>query len=96
MSNNKFNIFNFKRGKKKKPLIEWIKIGSILHGSLDLISLIPGIDKKNAFNFIDKLQQKIGTIEILNDYIIQDSELLSYRIDRVISKSISDYEKDNV
>lgn len=88
---SKFNIFEFKIGKEKKPLKEWIKIGAILHLSLDTISLIPGVEKKKVFNVVDVVQQKLG-IDILNDYIIQDTELLSYRIDRVITKSIEEYE----
>ena len=88
---SKFNIFEFKLGKEKKPLKEWIKIGAIVHFSLDAISLIPGVEKRKIFNFVDELQLKLN-IEVLNDYIIQDTELLSYRIDRVIGKALEDYE----
>jgi hypothetical protein len=35
-------------------------------------------------------------IDILNDYIIQDTELIAYRIERVLDKSIQEYEKNNV
>jgi hypothetical protein len=87
----KFNIFEFKLGKEKKPLKEWIKIGAIVHFSLDTISLIPGVEKRKLFNLVDEFQLKLN-IEVLNDYIIQDVELLSYRIDRVITKSIEEYE----
>jgi hypothetical protein len=96
MSKTKFNIFEFKFGKEKKTLKELIQIGAIIHGSLDVISLVPGIQKRKVFNLIDEFQLKMGTIDIINDYVIQDSELLSYRIDRVISKSIAEYEKENV
>jgi hypothetical protein len=96
MSKTKFNIFEFKYGREKKSLKELIKIGAVLHGSLDIISLIPGIEKKKVFNLIDIIQLKMGTISIINDYIIRDEELLSYRIDRVVTKAISEYEKDNV
>ena len=89
----KFNIFEFKRGKQKKSLAEWIKIGAILHLTLDTVSLIPGVDKRKAFNLLDEFQQKMG-IDALNDYIIQDDELVSYRIHRVIDKAIQEYEKD--
>jgi len=89
----KFNIFKFKSGKKKKPLKEWIKIGAILHLTLDTVSLIPGVDKRKAFNLLDEFQQKMG-IDALNDYIIQDDELISYRIHRVIDKAIEEHEKD--
>ena len=88
---SKFNIFEFKFGKEKKPLKEWIKIGAIVHISLDAISLTPGVKKRKLFNFVDELQLKLN-IEVLNDYIIQDTELLSYRIDRVIGKALEDYE----
>jgi len=92
---SKFNIFEFKIGKEKKPLKEWIKIGAILHLSLDTISLIPGVEKRKLFNFVDELQLKLN-IDMLNDYIIQDSELITYRIERVLDKSIKEYEKNNV
>lgn len=89
----KFNIFEFKFGKEKKPLKEWIKIGAIFHLTLDTVSLIPGVEKKKVFNVVDTVQQKLG-IDILNDYIIQDTELVSYRIERVIDKAIREYKKD--
>lgn len=91
MNKDKFNIFEFKFGKEKKSLKEWIEIGAIIHGSLDIVSLIPGVEKRKVFNFVDELQLKIGTIDIINDYIIQDSELLKYRIDRVIDKSLEEF-----
>lgn len=90
----KFNIFDIKKGKQKRSLGEWIKIGAILHLSLDTIALIPGVDKRKAFNLLDEVQQKMG-IDVLNDYIIRDDELVSYRIHRVIDKAIQEY-KDNV
>lgn len=92
---SKFNIFEFKYGKKKKSLKEWIKIGAIVHFSLDAISLIPGVQKKKVFNLLDELQLSVG-VDILNDYIIQDSELITYRIERVLDKAVKEYEKNNV
>jgi hypothetical protein len=92
-SMSKFNIFEFKFGKEKKPLKEWIKVGAILHLSLDTVSLIPGVEKKKVFNLLDEVQLSLG-IDILNDYIIQDTELISYRIDRVLNKAIEDYKKN--
>jgi len=92
---SKFNIFEFKYGKEKKSLKKWIKIGAIVHLSLDTISLIPGVQKKKVFNLLDEVQSSMG-IDILNDYIIQDPELISYRIERVLDNSIKEYEKNNV
>ena len=87
----KYNVFKFRYGKERRPLKELIKIGAILHGSLDIISLIPGIEKRRLFNFVDEIQLRLD-IDILNDYIIKDEELLGYRIDRNITKAIDDYE----
>ena len=92
---SKFNIFEFKYGKQKKSLQEWIKIGAIIHFSLDAISLIPGVQKKKVFNLLDEVQLSIG-VDKLNDYIIQDSELITYRIERVLDKSIEKYEENDV
>lgn len=94
MNKTKFNIFEFKFGKEKKSLKEWIKIGSILHLSLDTLSLIPGVEKRKLFNLLDEFQLKFE-IEILNDYIIQDNELISYRIDRETTKAIREYKNNN-
>ena len=57
---SKFNIFEFKSGKQKKSLQEWIKIGAIIHLSLDVISSIPGVEKKKVFNIVDTIQQKLN------------------------------------
>jgi len=92
---SKFNIFEFKYGKEKKSMKEWIKIGAIVHFSLDAISRIPGVQKKKVFNLLDEAQLSVG-IDILNDYIIQDSELITYRIERVLDKSIKEYEENDV
>ena len=93
MGKSKFNIFNFKKGVEKRSLKEWIKIGAIIHLALDTVSLIPGIEKRKVFNLLDEFQLKVG-ISVLNDYIIQDDELISYRIHRVIDKAVEEYEKD--
>jgi ERCC4-type nuclease len=93
MDKSKFNIFKFKFGDKKKSLKETIKLGAIIHLTLDTVALIPGVDKRKAFNLLDEFQQKMG-IKTLNDYIIRDDELISYRIHRVVDKAIEEYEKD--
>lgn len=92
---SKFNIFEFKLGKQKKSLKEWIKIGAIVHFSLDVISLIPGVQKKKVFNLLDEVQSSMG-IDVLNDYIIQDTELITYRIERVLDKAVKEYENNDV
>jgi hypothetical protein len=69
-------------------------VGLLLKGSIDLISMIPGVEKKTVFNAVDKIQQKLG-IEALNDYIIKDDELVRYRIERTLDESIEDYERNS-
>lgn len=86
-----FNIIQFKKGKQKKTLLYWIKFGALLHLSLDTVSMIPGVEKRKVFNLVDDLQKKLN-IEVLNDYIIQDEELLGYRIDRIVDKALQEYE----
>jgi hypothetical protein len=56
--------------------------------------MVPGVKKKQVFNVVDTVQLKLG-IDVLNDYIIQDDELIRYRIERVLDKSIKDYERNS-
>lgn len=88
------NKTEFSYGKKRYDIFHYVKVGFILKGSLDLISMIPGVEKKRVFNAVDKLQQKLG-IEVLNDYIIKDSELIGYRIERVLDESVKEYERNS-
>ena len=88
------NKTEFSYGKKRYDIFHYVKLGLILKGSLDLISMIPGVEKKKVFNAVDKLQQKLG-IEVLNDYIIKDSELIGYRIERVLDESVKEYERNS-
>lgn len=91
---NKFNILHFKFGKERKPITHYMKIGAVFRLTLDLILFFPGADKEKIFNLIDEAQLHLG-IDLLNDYIIQDKELLTYRIRRKIQKSIEEYRIKN-
>jgi len=87
------NKHKFSYGKKRYDIFHYVKVGLLLKGSIDLISMVPGVRKKKLFNAIDQFQQKLG-IDVLNDYIIQDQELLGYRVERVVNQSVEDYERD--
>jgi hypothetical protein len=89
---SKNDIFQFKFGKEKRNIFHYVKVGILLKGTIDTLSLIPFVDKKSLFNFIDKTQQSLG-IDDINDYIIQDPEYLKYRVERTIDKSLKDYDK---
>jgi hypothetical protein len=88
---NKFNIFKFKYGKERRNIFDYMRIGFLLKGTVDVVSLLPFIDRKFIFNLIDEMQLKFGS-DVLNDYIIKDDELLKFRIDRILKKAIEDYE----
>lgn len=81
-------------GKKPKDIWHYVKVGLLLKGTIDVISLIPGLDKEKVFNVVDVIQQKIG-VDFLNDYIVKDPELLSYRIRRVVSQAIKEHENQS-
>jgi hypothetical protein len=87
----KFNIFEFKYGTEKRTIFHYVRLGFILKGTVDVISLLPFVDRKNIFNLVDEIQLKFGS-DVLNDFIIKDEELLKYRIDRTIEKALKDYE----
>jgi hypothetical protein len=88
---NRFNIFKFKYGKERRNIFDYMRIGFLLKGTVDVVSLLPFVDRKFIFNLIDEIQLKIGS-DALNDYIIKDEELLKFRIDRIIEKALKEYE----
>jgi hypothetical protein len=91
MTSGKEHKFSY--GKKRYDILHYAKLGLIFKGSLDLISMVPGVEKQKVFNAVDKLQQKLG-IDALNDYIIRDSELIKYRIERTLDESVEEYERN--
>lgn len=88
------NSHRFSYGKKRLSIFDYAKIGVVLEISIRVASLLPGVDRKKAFNVIDKAQQKLG-IESLNDYIIKDDELVRYRIERTLDDSVREYERNS-
>jgi uncharacterized protein YeeX (DUF496 family) len=88
---NRFNIFKFKYGKERRNIFNYMRIGFLLKGTVDFVSLLPFVDRKFIFNLIDEIQLKFGS-DALNDYIIKDDELLKFRIDRTIEKALKEYE----
>jgi hypothetical protein len=90
----KFNIFEFQFGKKRRNIFHYVRLGFLFKGTIDVVSLLPFVDRKSIFNFIDELQLYVGSDD-LNDYIIQDEELLLFRIDRILTKAIEEYENNS-
>jgi hypothetical protein len=86
----KFNLIQFKFGKKQRNINHYARLGIIFRGSISLLSLIPGLTEESVFNFIDELQLTLN-IEDLNDYIVKDKDLLKYRIKRTLDKAFQEY-----
>lgn len=79
--------FKFSFGKKKRSIYDWVKLGVGLNFAIDVLSYLPGLDRKKVFNTIDAFQLK-GNHDFLNEYIIKDREFLSYRLERELDRAI--------
>lgn len=82
--------WKFRYGKKTRTIFDWVKMGAALNFSIEILSLIPGLDRKTVFNIIDSLQLK-GDYDFLNEYIINDREFLSFRLERELNRALKDY-----
>ena len=83
--------WSFSAGKQRWSFYHHLQIALLLKLPLDVAALVPGISKKALFSSIDALQARFG-LEAINDFIIQDEELLGYRIERVVREAIMRYE----
>ena len=80
----------FRFGKKKRTIWDWVKLSVAVEATLWVAELLPGVSRKGAFNLIDEMQLK-GDHDFLNDFIIKDPELLSYRVERTLDKALKEY-----
>jgi DNA-binding protein Fis len=89
--------FNFSFGKKRRGVIEWVKISILLEGIIEFLSNKFGIDKKKLWDIVDEIQRELlkrGWIDdTVNDYVINTPELLDQRVERDVDKAIEDYKK---
>ena len=90
----KYNIFSFKYGKEPKDIKYYAKLSVLVHGTLDIVSILPGVNKKKAFTIFDKIVRTMN-IESLNDFIIKDQELLAYRVENIVDDAVNKYNKTN-
>lgn len=86
----KFNLIKFKFGRQIFDIKHYARLGILFKGSISLLSLLPGLNEENVFNFIDEMQLFFN-IEVLNDYIIRDQDFLKYRIKRTLDKAFQEY-----
>lgn len=52
---SKFNIFEFKYGVEKRNIFHYVRLGFLLKGTVDIVSLLPFVDRKFVFNLIDEI-----------------------------------------
>jgi len=83
--------WSFNVGRQRRSFYHHLQIALLLKLPLDVAALVPGINKKALFSSIDALQARFG-LEAVNDFIIQDEELLGYRIERVVREAIRRHE----
>ena len=80
----------FHFGKARRSIYDWVKLGVVINLSIDAISMLPGLTRKQVFNYVDSVQRR-GDHDFLNEYIIKDTELLKYRVERVLDKAVREY-----
>ena len=69
-----------------------LELGAALNFSIkEILSLIPGLDRKAVFNAIDAFQLKGDYEFFLNEYIINDREFLSFRLERELDRALKEY-----
>ena len=85
--------FEFEFGKKKRSIFDYVKLGVFLNGTIDLLAMVPFLDRRKAFNFIDVIQLT-RNYDFLNEYIISDPEFLGYRIDRKLDAALKKYKRE--
>lgn len=77
----------FRFGKKMKTIWDWVIMTVSLELSLEAISLLPGVNRKDAFDLIDDVVDS----QDLDEYITKDTELLDYRVENTIDEALEDY-----
>ena len=77
---SKFNLIRFQLGKSKRTLKEIIIHNAVIHATLNALSFITNKTKQVIFNSIDSPE--------LTEIIIQDDELLSYRVEKEVDGAI--------
>jgi len=84
--------FNFQFGKKKTSKKNIIIISILLSAICATLSQCTGISQKNIWSLLDEVQRKFFPQTIINDVLLQDSEIVERRIERDIDKAIKQYE----
>lgn len=85
------NIVHYESGNQPKNIFHYVRVGIIFEGLIDVITLLPWVNKKDLVVLIDQIQRQYK-IDVLNDYIIKHQEFLDYRVETDVDISLKDYE----
>jgi len=85
--------FNFNFGKKKPTIVQYAIIGVVLSTIITSFAACTKIPESRIWDLLDEIQRALK-IDILNDFIINDSEKLGRRIERDVDKAISNVTKE--
>lgn len=81
--------FNFNFGKKKPTIVQYAVIGIVLSSIITSFASCTRIPEEKLWDLLDEIQ-RVLKIDILNDFIIKDSEKLDRRIERDVDRAIDD------
>ena len=88
--------FKFKFGRDRMKFRDWVKMSVLVDVGLSAAALLPGLDRKKAFNLIDEVNLRFnGGDNFLNDFIIRDEELIYWRIERELDNAIENHERNS-
>lgn len=90
--------FNFQFGKKRKTIKDYVILSMVLFSIVGGLSSCLKVPEKDIWTIVDTIQRfllKKGIInDTINDFIINDPDLLDHRIKRDVDRAIEDYMKN--
>lgn len=90
--------FNFQFGKKRKTIKDYVILSMVLFSIIGGLSSCLKVPEKDIWTIVDTIQRfllKKGIInDTINDFIINDPDLLDHRIKRDVDRAIEDYMKN--
>lgn len=85
--------FNFNFGKKKPTIVQYAIIATVLSSIITSFAACTKLSESKIWDFLDEIQRVLH-INILNDFIINDSEKLDRRIKRDVDRAIDNVTKE--
>lgn len=83
--------FNFQYGKKETSMSTWVKLTLAIKMGVPFLARLLHVKETNLYALLDEIVRKYFPQSVVNEFFIKDSELLSLRVDRDLSKAEEDY-----